>query len=373
MTIPFGRHIISLLKEHECVVLPELGALLLKNIPAHIAAGQIFPAGKKVVFNHFILSEDNLLESALVNHNNYSFLEARLEVQKFVSLIKFELTQKGFFQIENLGRFSSINNELTFVSNSNLGQLNKENFGFENIAVFAIPREIIREKDTKKPVSEKVLEDSTSITSSKPTVSKNTRSIRKGSLVGFVASVLFIIAISVLMITETNFSNLKVQNAHVLNFIVPSSSLIQKEDTTGLKRSKKATLKAKSEEKKAYKKLAKEEKNSVKNDTKPEDVSVNQTTAINIEDIDPEYREILKVNTDNPSGYYIIIGAYSDLANANKAKYECSLEYVCNIFQTSTGMYRVGIYASQEMLEAIDSIKAMRKTNTTYWLMENIQ
>ena len=47
MNKSFGQHIVNLLKEHECVVLPTIGALVLKKVPVYISNGQFFPATKK--------------------------------------------------------------------------------------------------------------------------------------------------------------------------------------------------------------------------------------------------------------------------------------------------------------------------------------
>ena len=371
MTIPFGKHIIDLLKAHECVALPELGALLLKNVPAHISAGQVFPASKSIVFNANIVSEDNLLISILVNNENLSFLDAKLELNKFISLLKFELTQKGFFDINNLGRFSSSNNEITFVSNSNLGLLNKQNFGFENISAYIVPREIVREEVR---IEQKVLvtEETPIISISKNELPKQQRSIRKGSLVGLAATFLLMFAVSALLFTDTNFNNLKVQNANVLNFLVPSKSILG-DDNASLKRKNK-TEKAKKGAK-SRKTLNQEEKVEVSEKLDSSDMlfavkKINNTNSIS-ETVEPEYREILKINSENPDGYYIVIGAYTDLANANKAKYECSINNACSVFRTENNMYRVGIYTSTEKMEAINIIKEFKKTNNSYWLMQN--
>lgn len=361
MIVPFGKHIIDLLKAHECVVLPELGALLLKNVPAHISAGQVFPASKSIVFNSNILSEDNLLVSKLVNNENLSFLDAKLETSKFISVLKFDLTQKGFFEIENLGRFSTSNNVVNFVSNSNLGLLNKQNFGFETISAFVVPREIIIEKEEKKEKETAFI----------PVSTKQKRSIRKGALAGLVATFLIMIAISGLMFTNTTFTNLKVQNANVLNFLVPSSSLLGNDDGNLKRKNKTEKIKKGANSRKT---INQEDTNDSELSQKldsSETYSANNKIAGVSEKIDPEYREILKVNSENPDGYYIVIGAYSDLANANKAKYECSINNACSVFRTDNNMYRVGIYTSTEKMEAINIIKEFKKSNNSYWLMQN--
>mgnify|MGYP000038255573 CR=1 FL=1 len=154
MTTPFGKHIITLLREHECVVLPEVGALLLQNNSAHISSGQIFASSKKIVFNRFIKTDDNLLSSALIK-NGVSYLEAQEEVKKFIIDLKFNLAQKGFFDIETLGRFTTNQQEISFVSSTQIENLDKQNFGFTDLSIFPVYREIVT-KEIKAIETQKV-------------------------------------------------------------------------------------------------------------------------------------------------------------------------------------------------------------------------
>ena len=65
--------------------------------------------------------------------------------------------------------------------------------------------------------------------------------------------------------------------------------------------------------------------------------------------VSKKYPEILSVKSENPEGYYVVIGAYSSLANANKSKYECSIENACSIFKTKRTVKRTtsrGYYIS---------------------------
>lgn len=338
MNIIFGQHIINLLKEHECVVLPGIGGLLLKHIAAHSSHGQIYPASKIIRFNRNISNDAELLVSSLINESGLTYIEAKQEVQNFVGRIKFQLTQKGFCDIDTLGRFSLTEDDnVKFIANASIKNLDKDNFGFSSLHAFPIHRVIIEDKPvTETKVVELITEQHT------------VRKIRKTSLVGLVATFVMMLGIFSLILTNTTVDSFKVQDANVLNFLVPSSnSTVKHEGTIRAPESKKS--------RKFSEKLDLENK-------------IENTTDI----LNPLIKDVLKVNNEhNSKGYYIVIGAFGSIANANKAKYKHSVKNVCKIFKTDNGLYRVAIYASENAQDAIVLVTEFKKKNSSYWLMEN--
>tara|TARA_B110000037_G_C17116904_1_gene504160 strand:- start:2381 stop:3400 length:1020 start_codon:yes stop_codon:yes gene_type:complete len=338
MNIIFGQHIINLLKEHECVVLPGIGGLLLKHVAAHSSHGQIYPASKIIRFNRNISNDAELLVSSLINESGLTYIEAKQEVQNFVGRIKFQLTQKGFCDIDTLGRFSLTEDDnVKFIANASIKNLDKDNFGFSSLHAFPIYRVIIEDKQvTETKVVELITEQHT------------VRKIRKTSLVGLVATFVMMLGIFSLILTNTTVDSFKVQDANVLNFLVPSSNSTVKHE--GIIRSP--------ESKKPRKSLEKLES---------EDKIEGKTDVIN-----PLIQHVLKVNNENNlKGYYIVIGAFGSIANANKAKYKHSVKNVCKIFKTDNGLYRVAIYASENAQDALVLVTEFKKKNSSYWLMEN--
>jgi len=384
MNILFGQHIVNLLKEHECVVIPELGGLLLKNIEAHISNGKAYPSSKIIRFNKNILTDDDLLIAELVNKNQVSYLEAKLQVAKFVSTIKFNLQQKGFFTIIDLGRFIlSEDNSLKFIPNTDIENLDKENFGLNSLNIFPIHREIIR--PDKKVTKTKVIEIQETLEAK-----ENLRKIRKPALIGLVATLLLIFGITSLMFSNKTVEGLKVQNANVLNFLVSKNSEYKKyyrnvreieniQEETG-KAKKKKKKKTKQDIKKVdviiddlrveksedLKKYADNLTNNAEPETIHNEIETEKSTFSH-----PLEDDILRVSSDNPKGYYVVIGAYGSLENANKAKYQCSIDNTCNLFKTKNGMYRVAIFTSEDPQIAVDIVNYYKKQNQSYWLMEN--
>lgn len=357
MNIAFEQHIINLLKEHECVVLPSIGGLLLKKVAAHSSNGQIFPASKIIRFNRNISNDAELLVSSLVNELSLPYIVAKQEVQNFVGRIKFQLTQNGFCDLDTLGRFSLTEDDhIKFIANANIKNLDKSNYGFSSLHAFPIHRVIIEDK----PVTEtKVIEFVPEM--------HQVRKIRKTALVGLVATFVMMLGIFSLILTNTSVDSFKVQDANVLNFLVPSSSNTTKHEG--------AIRFQENDKSKKTKKAKKNKKNKAANEEIVADL-IEEVAEVVPEKKDfssnPLIKDVLKIeNEDNEKGYYIVTGAYGSIANANKAKYKCSLENTCSVFKTDKGMYRVAIFATSDTQNALDLVTELKKTNSSYWLMEN--
>ncbi|MGB1018789.1 MAG: SPOR domain-containing protein [Chitinophagales bacterium] len=369
----FGKHIIKLLKNHECVVLPMFGAFILKDKPAKISENQIFVSSKKILFNTNITSSDNLLQSELMTHSKATFLDSKFEINQFVNNIKFSLQQKGFYDIEDLGRFSMQNNSIVFTEKPQLGSISKSHFGLESLSLQPVLREIVREEKIQRtiPVSQKVVlnkvESNVRIEEQNEVLAP--KKIKLIPLIGLAASLILIFTISSLMFTQTSLSGLQIQNANVLNFLVPSKTEVK---------STEKVLNRISQEKKRKKASKSNARLSVSEEKPKESEEIlaseiekpkEQVKESKAEDL--IYSNILQVESENPFGYYVVIGAFSSLENANKAKYECSLNNTCSVFKTDNGMYRVGIFTSTDKAKAVEIVNEYKAANSSYWLMEN--
>ncbi len=63
-------HIFNLLRDHDCVIVPNFGALVCRNISAKISSDKtkIYPPNKEISFNRSLVKNDGLL----INHISYS-------------------------------------------------------------------------------------------------------------------------------------------------------------------------------------------------------------------------------------------------------------------------------------------------------------
>ena len=61
-------HIFNLLQEHDCVIVPNFGAFVARNISAKISSdgSRIYPPNKEITFNKSLIKSDGLLINCLL-------------------------------------------------------------------------------------------------------------------------------------------------------------------------------------------------------------------------------------------------------------------------------------------------------------------
>lgn len=332
MNINFGEHIVALLQKNECVVLPHFGAFLLKEKPAYIANGMVFPSNKSIVFDQRIVQDNDLLSATLINQHKISLAEAKKEIEQFIQQIKFELKEKGVINIFHLGTFQQNTlNEIIFTENSQLKALDLAQFGLANVHLRPIHREIIKEE--------------TPTIAFVPTKTSKAQK-RYPQKIALVASFILLLAVGSLLLSDVAIKPLQIQNANVLQFLVPNKSI--------------ANTKHHIKTAEASEIILPIAENRVE---KNEDIVENTFPKV--------YKKVLKVQSENPKGYYIITGAFSKLANAKKAKNKCVHSKKCRIFKAENGMYRVGFFADAQKELAVAMIEDYKKANQSFWLLDN--
>ena len=70
------KHIVDLLYNNDCVILPGFGACVLKNKPAFRKGDEFFPPRKYVSFNLMLKDNDGLLVKDISNKNNITYKKA---------------------------------------------------------------------------------------------------------------------------------------------------------------------------------------------------------------------------------------------------------------------------------------------------------
>lgn len=333
MNINFGEHIVALLQKNECVVLPYFGAFLLKEKPAYIANGMVFPSNKSIVFDQRIVQDNDLLSATLINQHKISLAEAKKGIEQFIQQIKFELKEKGVINIFHLGTFQQNSlNEIIFIENSHLKALDLAQFGLANVHLRPIHRVIIKEE--------------TPTIAFVPTETSKVQK-RYPQKIALVASFILLLAVGSLLLSDVVIKPLQIQNANVLQFLVPNKS-IANINKHHIKTAEASEIILPIVENRAE---------------KSEDVIENTFPKV--------YKKVLKVESENPKGYYIITGAFSKLANAKKAKNRCVHSKKCCIFKAENGMYRVGFFADEQKELAVAMIEDYKKANQSFWLLDN--
>ncbi|UOQ51626.1 HU domain-containing protein [Hymenobacter cellulosivorans] len=100
-------HIRTLLRDHDCVIIPEFGGLIADYAPAqvHPVRHTLAPPAKRVAFNQSLTRNDGLLVDALSRSLNLTTAQARLLVRDAVGRLQAELDASQRTELPGIGIF----------------------------------------------------------------------------------------------------------------------------------------------------------------------------------------------------------------------------------------------------------------------------
>ena len=113
-----SKHIFNLLHENSCVVIPNFGALITRNISAKISPDgtKISPPNKEISFNKSLVKNDGLLITEISIIENMSYQAAEIIVEKWVNKIEKRIRKKGYVSFKNIGIIELKNDKYIFSS-----------------------------------------------------------------------------------------------------------------------------------------------------------------------------------------------------------------------------------------------------------------
>ena len=124
----FDKHIRDLLYRYDCIILPNLGAFVTRNVSSNIdeTNSLIKPPQKIISFNSSINKNDGLLANHISVVENISHKQATKKVEKKILSYKKILNNKKFLKIKDVGELSlndgkylfSPSNKINFLSSS---------------------------------------------------------------------------------------------------------------------------------------------------------------------------------------------------------------------------------------------------------------
>lgn len=160
-------YITELLKEHNCVIVPEFGGFVANYKPAFIdeGKGKIFPPSKSVLFNPNLINNDGLLIHEVSIDQNLSYPDATSWVNVKVNDWKEKLEEGDRVELEELGFLYQQNGTIRFEQSRELNLLLSA-YGLSAIdfVLFA------SEKITKAPESSQNVEPAPKVEKLQPTV-----------------------------------------------------------------------------------------------------------------------------------------------------------------------------------------------------------
>ena len=110
------NYLIELLKDNECVIVPEFGAFISKRHSATIdyANHRFMPPYKELVFNNKLTNNDDLLLDYIMQKENISKDEALVKIQNFVNQSAAILDVNFELEMEGLGKLRKFHDDYVF-------------------------------------------------------------------------------------------------------------------------------------------------------------------------------------------------------------------------------------------------------------------
>ena len=88
-----STYIFELLQSQDCVIVPNFGAFVARNISAKISSdgSKIFPPNKELSFNKNVVKNDGLLLNAIASNENINYEAAEQKIINWVKRINKKL------------------------------------------------------------------------------------------------------------------------------------------------------------------------------------------------------------------------------------------------------------------------------------------
>lgn len=112
------NYLIELLKDNECVIVPEFGAFISKRHSAAIdyANHRFTPPYKEIVFNNKLKNDDELLVNFLCEKDNINKEEAIVKIQSFVNQSEAILDVNSELNLDGLGKIRKFGDDYVFTT-----------------------------------------------------------------------------------------------------------------------------------------------------------------------------------------------------------------------------------------------------------------
>lgn len=136
------KYIKELLFEHDCVIVPGLGAFLTQYISSdiHPITHKFTPPSRKPAFNEQLQTNDGLLITAVSLAENISREDAQAKVKAFVEDVKAHLNRINLYEFDEIGRiFYNTHDCLEFEPDTSINYLD-ESYGLPELFFKPIER-----------------------------------------------------------------------------------------------------------------------------------------------------------------------------------------------------------------------------------------
>ena len=117
----FNNHIYPLLKEYNCVVIPNFGSFVCRNISAKFSENhtQLLPPNKEIVFNKNLKKNDGVLIKTISDLRNISYSESEKKINSWVKKINEKINSGKSISFQNIGLLRKVDKNFIFEPNRN--------------------------------------------------------------------------------------------------------------------------------------------------------------------------------------------------------------------------------------------------------------
>lgn len=221
--------ITHLLCDHDCVVVPNLGAFLLRSFSASANpfSGELKPSGQTLFFNPSISTDDGLLLTHWRHITGCDYNTAQHSVQELVKLISEQVKINRSYPFGKIGNFFlHSDNKLLFLPSSSVN-LSKHAFGLESFVIEAseslrTPHKVVPLVNAE-PVSESISVNSEQEIDEAEVIELKVNHPRSNGFIWKIAASICIVSLSVAAIYYGKFFNKSKQQVQVASHI-PSMS-----------------------------------------------------------------------------------------------------------------------------------------------------
>ncbi len=299
-------NILELLYEHDCVIIPGIGALVANYQPAEInyTSRSIYPPAKSLIFNRDLRYNDGLLTAYLARKEKIDYGDAKKAIEKLVKEIKSTLFTGSKYLLDDLGYFYTDSKQLIQFQPELSANLMLESYGLS----------FVRYLGEVSPMPARKLRMQGDARGGSP----DRAVIRKWVYAAVAASVLTAAVIIAFRSGSMNNGNFNISSVNPF-----------KKDSTEL----------------------------VTGDNPVRTVSTDEQK--DVADIVPEV-----------SRYHIIVGSYEDFANAREQiRIMRDSGYEARLLFTGSNKYRVSVFSSADRQESETQLTAVRsELNDKAWL-----
>ena len=141
------KNISKLIAQHNCVIMPGIGAFLAHRVPAYYSAKEkvFMPPHRELGFNPQVTVDDALLLSEYMGDGLLSYEEANEYLANDIDSLRSKLSDNGTVCFGDLGIFTmDIDGKISFTPNDNCID-DPYNYGFEPLAIS--PLKELKKKD----------------------------------------------------------------------------------------------------------------------------------------------------------------------------------------------------------------------------------